>query len=302
GKDDFRVEEDGQAVELAGVTFYSSRQRVDAAGHTLARAESQRLFILFFHDQRRMNTEVPGVLARSLDAGRRAREWARKLAAEDYVAVASYDTSLAVAQDFSRDREAIRRGIDLALTGKAPAGNWPSRLPPPEEGKPSLLRNLPRGNELITKTPTIYEALQVIAAATDDIVGRKNLILWSSGFGEVDTADQFHPDPRYDAPTAQALNDGNVAVYAVDLIQIDDYSPLSNALSLLATSTGGRYIENVVNFSTPLETISGETAGYYLLAYRATHTHGSSGYQKVSVAVRNPEFRVKAREGYKYGE
>ena len=163
GKDDFRVEEDGKPVELTNVEFYSSRPRVDTAGRALTAAESMRFFILFFDDQRRLNAEVPGVLARQLDAGRRAREWVRKLAAEDYVAVASYDNALMIPQDFTRDRKALQRGIDLAITGKGAQGNWPSRLPP--EGQPSLLRQLPRGNALTAATPTVYEALQEVAEA-----------------------------------------------------------------------------------------------------------------------------------------
>jgi len=39
-----------------------------------------------------------------------------------------------------------------------------------------------------------------------------------------------------------------------------------------------------------------------MLAYQATHPRGTSGYQSVKVAVGNPEFRVKAREGYLYGK
>jgi VWFA-related protein len=300
-KEDFRVEEDKKPVQLNAIEFYSSRPQVDAAGRRLTDAGNQRLFVLFFHDQRRMNSEVPGVLARQLDAGRRARDWVKKLAAEDYVAVASYDTSLAIAQDFTRDRKSLLRGIDLAVTGKAPRGNWPSRLPA-EEGLPSLLRLLPRGNALVDLTPTVYEGLQEIAKATRQLVGRKNLVLMSSGFGEVSSFGQFQPDPRYDAPTAQTLNDANVAVYAVDLLEIGTESPLQSSLSLLATSTGGYYFQNIVNFVTPLQSIADETTGYYLLSYRATHPHGASGYQKVTVAVRNPEFRVKAREGYRYGD
>ena len=300
GKDDFRVEENGKPVELLDVKFYSSRPRVDAAGRALTAAESQRFFILFFDDQRRVNTEVPGLLARQLDAGRRAREWVRKLASEDYVAVASFDTSLVVAQDFSRDRKALQRGIDLAITGKAAQGNWPSRLPP--DGQPSLLRQLPRGTAVSAATPTVYEALQEVAKAAESLVGRKNLVLFSSGFGNVNTFGQFQPDPRYDDPTAQALNDANVAVYAVDLLQIGSESPLTSALTLLTTSTGGRYFPNVINFVTPLESIADETTGYYLLSYRATHPQGANGYQKVKVSLANPEFKVKAREGYRYGD
>ncbi len=300
GKDDFEVEENGKPVALTDVRFYSSRARLDAAGRPIDPAEAQRLLILFFHDQRRMNTIIPGVLARELDAARRAHSWIATLGPQDYVAVASFDTSLAVEQDFSRDRKALEHAIDEAVTGKGPGGNWPSRLPP--EGGPSLLRNLPRGNAVRDATPTIYEALQVLARAAGHLVGRKNLVLFSSGFGQVNSFGQFQPDPRYDQPTAQILNDTNVAVYAVDVLEPDVDSPLSSALSLLAAQTGGRYFQHIVNFVTPLESVAAETTGYYLLAYQSTHRQGERGYQKVTVKLRNPGLRVKAREGYIYGD
>ncbi|HXT20445.1 MAG TPA: VWA domain-containing protein [Thermoanaerobaculia bacterium] len=300
GPNDFKVEEDGKPVTLTDVRFYSSRARLDYAGRPVNPAEAQRLFVLFFHDQRSLNTEVPGVLARALDASRRAKDWVRKLGPQDYVAVASWEHSLIVEQDFTRDRKAMERAIAEAATGADPRGNWPSRLPA-DEG-PSLLKNLPKGNAVRDSTPTIYEALQVLAKASAQVVGRKNLVLFSSGFGDVNSFGQFQPDVRYDQPTVQILNDSNVAVYAVDVLDPNTESPLGSALSLLATETGGRYFQHVVNFVTPLSEIASETTGYYLLSYRATHPRGQDGYQKVKVAVTNPGLRVKAREGYRYGD
>ena len=300
GPSDFKVEEDGKPVTLTDVRFYSSRAQLDYAGRPLNPAEAQRLFILFFHDQRQMNTDVPGVLARSLDASRRAKDWVRTLGPQDYVAVASWEHSLIVEQDFTRDRKEMQRAIDEAVTGADSRGNWPSRLPAGEG--PSLLKNLPKGNAVRDATPTIYEALQVLAKASQNVVGRKNLVLFSSGFGDVNNFGQFQPDVRYDQPTAQILNDSNVAVYAVDVLDPNTESPLSSSLSLLSTETGGRYFQHVVNFVTPLGEIASETTGYYLLAYRATHPRGRSGYQEVKVSVSNPGLRVKAREGYRYGD
>jgi hypothetical protein len=48
--------------------------------------------------------------------------------------------------------------------------------------------------------------------------------------------------------------------------------------------------------------VASETSGYYLLAYRATHPRAASGFQDVKVELRNPDFRVKARSGYRFGD
>lgn len=299
GREDFVVEEGGRPVPLIDVAFYSNRPRLDAAGAVGEPAQSERYFVLFFHDQRFINTQVPGLLARQMDAARRAREWLGGLQLDDFVAVVSYDTSLKVHQDFTRDRSDILAGIDAAAQSAEVGGNWASRLPP--EGQPSLLRGLPRGNTLLEATDTVYEALAEIAQATETLVGRKNLVLFSSGFGEINSFGQYKPDARYQEPMERALNDANVAVYAVDLARPDMDIPLASALSLLADKTGGRYYQNTVSFLTPLEQIAQETSGYYLISYQARHPRGASGFQPVRVRVSNPEFRVKARAGYEYG-
>src|SRR5581483_6375530 len=258
GPNDFRVEENGKPVQITDVKFYSSRPQLTAAGAQVTPAESTRYYILLFHDQRAMNTEVPGVLARELDAGRRAREWVAHLAAGDLVAVTSYNTSRVVEQDFTADRNLLQHAIDRAVRGSDPTGNWPSRMP--AEGGPSLLRNLPKGNAVRDQTANIYGAFETLARATKPIIGRKNLILFSTGFGNVNSFGQYVPDAVYDTPAARALNDANVALYTIDLFKADANSPLQGSLSNFASETGGRYFQHLLNFSTPLQQIAEETS------------------------------------------
>ena len=298
--EDFVVEEGGEAVPLLDVSFYSNRPQLDADGRRVAAPGSERYFVLFFHDQRDIHAEVPGLLPRQLDAGRHATDWLASLQLDDWVAVVSYSTSLKVQQDFTHDREAMKKAIDDASRGGGRAsGNWASRLPP--EGQPSLLRNLPRGRELLRESDDFYEAVEIVARATEPLVGRKNLVLFSTGFGRVNTFNQFEPEARYYDPMVRALNDANVAVYSLDLAPLSVTMPIADALAMLSADTGGRYFDNVVNFATPLEQAAAEATGYYLLAYQATHPRGRSGFQPVKVSVKNPEFRVKARSGYAYG-
>ena len=74
-------------------------------------------------------------------------------------------------------------------------------------------------------------------------------------------------------------------------------------VELLEAEAGSEVkFDNVVNFASPLEQTAQEASGYYLLAYQAPHPRGRSGFQPVKVTVSNPEFRVKARSGYRYGD
>mgnify|MGYP001195913274 CR=1 FL=1 len=73
-------------------------------------------------------------------------------------------------------------------------------------------------------------------------------------------------------------------------------------LNQLSDETGGRYYFNFINFLTPLQQLAKENSGYYLLSYQSPHPAGKTGFQKVEVKTVNPEFRVRTREGYQYGE
>lgn len=304
GKNDFKVEEDGKPMQLESVQFYSNRRFLESSekarslGIDPDAVPSNRYFILFFHDQHQL---LPRLAAQELDAGRWAQKWVQAdLLPNDYVAVATYDYSLHLYQDFTNDKDDLARALDRAVTGKDPAP-----VPSPE-GVPSLLTHLPTGKALRDATPRIYDALDVLAQAAGSVPGRKNLVLFSLGFGDVDRLGLYTPDPRYYPDMVHTLNDNNVAVYTIDWIPTVAFGPLRdrilyNSLSDLAADTGGRYYYNFVNFLTPLEQISEDTNGYYLLTYRSEHPAGSSGYQKVELSTTDPGLRVRSREGYLYG-
>lgn len=311
-RNDFAVTENGRPVSLTGVTFYSNRHPVAGSevlakrGTRLDQAPEDRYFILFFHDQRFHAADAPILLSQQTLAGRYAKEWVdREALPNDWVAVVAYDVKLKVYQDFTHDHDALTAAIDAAVDNRDVENNWPSRLPKPGDG-PSLLAGLPRGNDLRARTPRIYDALTLLARAAGNIPARKNLILFTTGFGQLSTSTyqepQYLPDPRYLPPTLQALNTNNVAVYPLELWPAGQvHHTLADAENQVATDTGGTYVYNQTNFLSALEKISAENSGYYLLSYRSEHPAGTTGFQPVSVRTANPEFRVKVRKGYEYG-
>jgi len=304
--DDFEVREGGRPVELTGVTFYSNRRYLGASGAAALGIDpdavpDRRYFILFFDDQRHNSLDARGLLQRQMAAARDAESWIRdELAPGDRVAVASFDFKLKLHADFTADREALVAAVRAAAKGDEGRADWPSRRSDDDVG--SLAGALPTGKELRKATPTIYEALQTLAKAAGPIQGRKNLVLFSIGFGDVNSLGQYVRDARYHRSTLEALNAANVAVYSVDLAEAGTRHPFSDALSEISLATGGRFFQNVVNFATPLDQVSETTNGYYLLSYRAEHPAGEKGFQEVEVETKNPEFRVTARSGYRYGD
>ena len=98
------------------------------------------------------------------------------------------------------------------------------------------------------------------------------------------------------------LNAANTAVYAINILRDAPQLPVVHqTLERLATDTSGDYFRWGGNFTPALKRIENVNNGYYLISYRTKKTSGEAGFQKVDVKLRNPEFRVKAREGYAYG-
>lgn len=311
GPEDFVVEDQGEVVELTSASFYSNRRFV-ASSQMAQRADSDtsivpfdRVFILFFHDDRAAN---PGrFTGPTLDAMRFYSEWVRQdLLPNDWVAVVSYDSQLKIWQDFTKNKADVEAALARVLKGgKDPGTAWPSRVPE-ETGGPSLLANLPLGKQLKKASRKIYDGLRLMAEATSDIQGRKNLVFLSWGFGETTAYGGYYPDPRYYPSMIQTLNDGNVAVYSIDLISTTRQGTLldrgiNNSLSLLSDDTGGRYYYFFDTFAAPLQEVNEENNGYYLLSFEARYPVGDEGYREVEVETVNPEFRVRARKGYRYG-
>lgn len=311
GPDDFVVEEDGEPVDVTGVSFYSNRR---LAGPAPAALEGEleietlpedRYFILLFEDQRQKAADTGvDVMRQQLDAARFAKQWVeRELLPNDWVAVASYDFKLKLQTDFTRDEKTITKAIDAAMKGKDTGNTWPSRT---EEAAgtagPSLADDIPAGDALRKESLRIYDAVALLADAAGEIRGRKNLLLFTTGFGQINNVGQYLEDPRYYPPMMQALNDNNVAAYMIDLTPSNVDHVMSDAMNQLAEETGGEYFFNFNNFMTPLTQIAQENNGYYLLSYQSRHPRGESGYQKVRVRTENPQFQVKAREGYVFGE
>lgn len=305
--DDFVVEEKGKVLPLTGASFYSNRFLLPenrtggvakpGPGEVLA----DRHFIFYFHDQRRIDDPGSRIIRQQLDSGRQAKRWIEEeMLQGDWVAVVGYDVKLKVYSDFSRDRKSLAEAVERASRGIDPGTEWASRRPEVAEGVPTLLRDLPTGKELSKASEHMYDALSLVAESTHGIVGRKNLLLFTIGFGDLRMGFS-RPDSRYWPKLRESLNDNNVAVYPIDLVPTEFQHTQEDFLSELANETGGYYHRSFVSFITPLRQIADEVNGYYLLSYLASHQEGERGYREVTVKARNPELKVRARQGYRFG-
>ncbi len=305
GKDDFIVTENGDEVELTGVSFYTTRYGPEGTIQVEdGDIPSSRYFIFFFHDMKRFGPEANRLIRQQLEASRKSQDWVEDhMLPSDWVAVASYDVKLKLHLDFTQDREQILQAIDAAARGRDPeknVGRGGRRLPP--AGAPSLLRHLPQGKKLRQETTRIYDGVRLLADASAFIVGRKNLLMFTIGFGELGRGTPVAKgDPRYYPPMEQALNDANVAAYTIDLTPVEFDHIQRDFMSKLSSDTGGFYYGTFVNFIAPLREIAAENVGYYVLSYQSEHPAQESGYQEVKVKPRDRSVKLRARKGYLYG-
>ncbi len=303
-KDDFVIEEDGELVEVTGVSFYTTRyghgEAAATGSETVAETPSSRYFILLFDAQNRHLKYGAQMLRQHLRASRDTQRWVKdEMSASDWMAVVRWDGKLEVYQDFTQETEALVEAIGRAASGKSPSAFVPASRRAGPVRDLTITKRLPpavRGER-----ETLYQALGRLAQATGYIVGRKNLLLMTIGFGEEEHNFGSKPHPELYPPLETLLNDHNVAVYPIDLTPPGKSPRQQDFLEQLADDTGGYYDDNFVGFFNPVKDVADETYGYYLLSYQSARPAGEIGYQRLVVRARDPEIEVRARTGYRYG-
>jgi hypothetical protein len=211
-------------------------------------------------------------------------EWlSHELLPTDAAAVVSYyGQELQVAQDFTRDRQALSEAVGAAVRGQTRASA------PVEAGCPSLLERIPAEEELSRRAASFYGALQVLAETVDSVPGPKGLLVFSKGFGrsrpsgdvsfsesfldmgagpepgisgealaESPVLEKYLPEQSLFEPTLEALESRQIRLYPVDLAtEYSEIFPLAGVMSRLAAETGGRYVYPVTELSRVLVQIA----------------------------------------------
>ena len=313
--DDFVVEENGEPREVTSVTFYATRYEdlptevllgekrpAPPPGFPPAHLPASRYFIFFFHDQTMEVLDQAAFTSRRLQAARDARQWLEsEMRPSDWVAVVRYDHRLMVQSDFTQDRDRVLSAVEAATLNQRTGALRPSVRQRREVAAagPSLTRGLPNSFDLERKTLKVEYAVERIADAVRPIIGRKNLVLFTLGFGRVESP-LGSPDERYYPSMQAALNDANVAVYPIDLAGSSSVSPQNNFLSRLADDTGGIYFATFHRFLDPLRDIDRYNSGYYLLSFRSEVPVDEVGYRTFKLEARDRKVRLKARRGYRF--
>jgi VWFA-related protein len=297
--DDFVVEENGVQRAIDSVDYFTNRQLLDAreenAPFKVERVREERYFVFFFD-----KPQDPGFL---FDRLNNAREAVRKFIREDMkegdqVAIAGHDVRLKIYSDFTSDKARLERALeDSVRFGRGVT-----------EGSTPILKTIGK-KSMINKTGTVYQALALLADATQPIRARKNLVLFSPGIADINERQMqgmLMDRSRHLDDALHSLNAANVSVYGVQLLEqghADLSTPIFHQrMSELASETGGKYFQFNTSFFPAINQVEETNAGYYLLSYRSDKTRGQRGFQRVAVSVKGqPQLRVTARAGYEYG-
>jgi VWFA-related protein len=295
-KNDFVVKENGVEQPIDSVDYFTNRKLLNApeqsAPFKVERVHEERYFVFFFDKPENAQLYDEVALARKA-----AKDFVTNSMHEgDRVAVLGHDVRLKIYSDFTSDKKQLVRALDDA--GRFSLGIT--------TGDGPILKAIDH-KQMMDRSGTVYEALDVLGDALRSIKARKNLVLFSAGILEqgqdVTEGGVVLNESRYFQPMIQSLNAANVTVYAINLQRNAPEVPAYHqTLDRLAAQTNGEYFRRPVNFDPIVKKIEQETNGYYLLTYRSPHPKGTHGYQHVDVSVKSPGLRVRAREGYSYGE
>jgi len=298
-KNDFIVRENGVPQQIESIDYFTNRRLLTApeqqAAFKVERVREERYFIFFF--------DKPASGSDYFDRLRLARQAVKnfvttEMLPSDRVAIVGDDVRLKVYSDFTSDKNQLFAALDdstrygRGLMNRAGCG--------PD----SIMANIDI-DTMVNHTGTVMEALRVLGDAVRPIHARKNLLIFSPGILEIGETVQhglIMNTSRYYDPMIRALNTANVSVYGMNLNDPSPNEPpfVHQNLERIARDTSGDYYRNVVGFDSIVKRIENQNNGYYLITYYAHHPRGAGGYQKIDVSLKNPEFRVKAREGYAF--
>jgi VWFA-related protein len=292
--DDFMVEFDGRPARVEWSQWIGADGAEPSSGvpETLAPARipgqpSGRLIVFLFQKDL-MPSRGEGMIRVMRDAS----QYAERLGPGDRAAVVVYEHSLRVWQDFTSDRNRLRRVLGGGIFSQ----------PPSLERAPdvSLLAALEKGAGPKPYSPEL--ALLALGDALGRIEGAKSLVLFGYGFGELKVP-FGEPTDSYAVQNAdydrarQALIASRTTVFALDITQADHHS-LETGLMAVADETGGFYASTFELPQVAMNRLDAALRGYYVLSVEKGAQGAAGTRHEIRVRVRPKGATVLARQYY----
>lgn len=275
-----------------------------------------RLIVLFFD----IADMEPDEIERSTTA---AEDYLNKqMLPADLVSVVSLGSSLQLLQDFTSDRDKLKKVVE-SLNPNAGQGF--------EQGTTGTTEDTPDTGTPFTADDTEYnifntdirlEALRSIAQSLSKVQQKKSLIYFSSGMQRTGIENQA----ELRAATNAAVR-ANMAIYTMDMrglqaivpggeaqnASLRGTSPYSGNATLaafdskfqtqetlvtLAGDTGGRAFLDTNDFGEVFRGVHEDTSTYYILGFHSTNPARDGKYRKITVKLKTEGYKLDYRRGY----
>jgi len=256
---DLRVSVDGQRANLESVGWVSATapraEGLDPEGAASTgepASPAGRRVVLFLQKGLAEASQLKGLMRMKRDAVKLVDG----LAAEDRVALLSFDTRLKLWLDFTSDRKRVKAVLQyLLLVDSDPAKHGPA-------SPVSLAAQFDYGAAVDAATPEA--SLLVIARALESVPGAKSLAFFAWGIGRLE-GDTIHMAPEYEA-ARRALSTARAAVFSLDVSDVDSHA-LEPGLQNLSEETGGLYVKTLLFPALSLSWLERALAGHYTISF-----------------------------------
>jgi VWFA-related protein len=314
--------EDLTSMEKAGELKPIQLPKIDLAQKPITSQARQELrdhrFLILFLDQSSMPIED------LIQAQKTVKEFIEaQLTPADLVAVVSNGTTLQLLQNFTNDREALKKAVSKLYAGdSASLADAEVAAMSTDDSSAADSYTSDDSQFNIFNTDRKLYAIEAVGKMFRDIPGKKFLIHFSSGITTTgaENQSQLHA-------TIDRLNQANTSLYAVDVrgltalppggganqagaggtanfsgqavrSQTDSLYSSQETLATLSLDTGGKPLFDNNNLGKVFETVREDSNSYYLLGYYSSNAKRDGRYRRIKLQVRNPDFRLKFREGY----
>jgi VWFA-related protein len=250
----------------------------------------------------------------------------KQLSPADLVAVVVNASQLNIVQNFTNDREALRRVVQkLNISDSASLAELGTVDPDTSGTSSQDLSDSFTADETqfnIFNTDRKLSAIESIGKMCHNLPGKKFLVYFSSGISTTGVENQAQL-----RSTIDTLNQSNTSFYAVDARGLiaappggdaskgssggtahyngaairDQFAAISNSqetLTSLSLDTGGKTLLDSNNLGQVFETIQQDSRSYYLLGYNSSNVKKDGKYRRFRVTVNIPGVRVNYRPGY----
>jgi VWFA-related protein len=330
-KDDFKIFDQGQPQQIAAFSAQTSRVTADASApaspnlfsnRTAQPADSQPPLTVIVMDAFQAKFQdryfCPGLTCQFGPMFQQVRKFIDQVGPQDRVAIYEIAEQLYLLQDFTNDRDALRRGVDRGADyAREITYQWAIC-------------------QAVEMQPHTLDALHEIAARLARVPGRKNLIVLSHGFPPIPFRDGGREiTTRNMVNAVRTLGDSDLPMTAIDTAGVyleppwvgpvpggKSSKPSSglgptpagggagasacNTPDLkdfdysrdLANRTGGRVIEETNDLAGAMRRVMDDYSATYLLSYYPDHNKWNGEFREITVKVDRHDVEVHARNGY----